>query len=413
MAPQKSRNTWLNDAAARRLLVGLIALEQNKRLKDGAIGPDQSVLKLTKSISPRCQDALLIDEESMGFDSLAVLDLILRLNSFFNLNASGIEDYFLVQRSLGSWIELLKLHHKKQGGQLSLSFETSGSSGAPKTATHTLSNLHAELASHLRSPLRELPPITQVVSLVPPIHIYGFIFTALLPSALSIPVVDLSRSAPTKVFDFAGPGSLIIATPFMWEHVKKSERKFGQSVYGLTSSAPSTLETWEAVSKTGLSELIEIYGSTETAGVGWRSVFGSTFSVLPHLSLDSQTDTLFNQLGEKLDIQDNLDWKSKTTFNVIGRKDDIIQIAGVNVSPRIVASTISGIAGVSEVQVRYSDNKLRAFIVLTSELNDTIALKKLVRKEISARLKAPERPSMIEFGSKITRNSMGKVQDWV
>lgn len=83
---------WLSRDAIRRLVVSLIATAQAPRLRSGAIGADQAITSVVSAQGVAACEDLSIDEPTLGCDSLALLEVILQVNRFFGLHASGVED---------------------------------------------------------------------------------------------------------------------------------------------------------------------------------------------------------------------------------------------------------------------------------------------------------------------------------
>jgi 4-coumarate--CoA ligase (photoactive yellow protein activation family) len=391
----------------RRLCISLIAAEHADLVAKGQMHRDAVLPLLNPHVSLTERDALRIDEDGLGFDSLARLGLILRVNRFFNLADSGVEDYLLIHRTLGDWVALISRHFQIVGDLASFTFDTSGSAGPVKHVSHPATVLIAEMKAHVSGPLSY--QASRVLSLVPPHHIYGFLFTCLLPDLLGLPVLDLTRLGPTAVFRQAKPGDLIIGTPFNWQVLHATGLTLPPEVTGITSAGPSTPATWEVLTVNGLARLTEVYGSTETGGIGTRTEFGAAFDVLPHLA--RQNDAILRRDdGQSLALQDHLDWVEPGRFQVQGRKDDVVQVGGVNVSPAQVATVIRGMNGVADVAVRLGSGRLRAFIV--PSVPDVAALEHRLRDQIAQSLPAPARPTSLCFGSALPRTAMGKLCDW-
>ena len=399
----------LTRAALRRILVSLIVTEQADRLKAGAIGSELSLARMSRELSADLCDDLVLDEETLGFDSLATLDLILRVNRFFGLHQSGIEDYLLVQRRIGDWIDLIGQHWDLMAGDVALTFATSGSSGPPKHVTHRIAALVTEIDAMCQGPFMDRDPAARIIAMVPPHHIYGFLFTCLLPSCENMAVIDLHNCVPTGAFSKARAGDVIIATPHIWGLLGRSGQRFADGVHGVTSAGPSDAETWAIRQSAGLHRLTEVYGATETGGIGFRTSSDAPFALLGHLIRDDQG---LRSGDDRLDLQDSLIWSNAREFVVAGRLDDVVQIAGVNVSPAHVADVISRISGVEDVVVRHDAAQLRAFVVPSTSEPDSGRFEASVRREITAQLDPVARPTELTFGPALPRNAMGKIADW-
>jgi 4-coumarate--CoA ligase len=397
----------------RRLCVSLVLAEQTDLVSKGQM-PREVLRKLQDPhIAADDLDRMRLDEEGLGFDSLALLGLILRVNRFFNLSATGVEDYLLVQRDLGAWVALIGQHFDLIGAEAALTFDTSGSGGPVKHVTHKVSRLVVEMRSQLAGPLLPFDgasPRGHILSMVPPHHLYGFLFSCLLPGLIDASTIDLHRSGPGAVFRHAQTGDLIVGTPFNWDLLLRVPQLLPAGVFGVTSAGPSAATTWDVRAINGLASLTEIYGATETGGVGYRTGFADDFRLLPHLT--RQGSVVLDQDGAPLDLQDHLDWQTPELFHLRGRCDDIVQVAGVNVSPAEVCRRIGLLDGVAEVAVRPGVGRMKAFIVPSPRVRDQAAFLVALQAHILEHLAPPARPASLTFGPALPRNAMGKACDW-
>lgn len=381
-----------------RLAAALILAEQDELVRRGHLPRDRSLVLRNPGLTAADRDGLTIDEEGLGFDSLSRLGLVMRLNRFFGLSTTGVEDYLLVRRRFGDWVDLIGEHVRLMGTRLELTFATSGSSGPVKEVSHGIQTLQDELAAHLAGPLARLPP-GRIVAMVPPHHIYGCLFTILLPALSGRALVDLHQLPPTALARQGRPGDLVIGTPYTWDLVSRAGLALPAGLWGLTSAAPATALTFAA----GVSPMIEVYGATETAGIATRDGPSAPFALLPHLQREGDA------VGGR-DLQDRLDWLDERRFHILGRKDDVIQVAGVNVSPSHVAGVIATDPGVAEVAVRPGSARLKAFVVAApGHATTDLALR---IEALMTTLPAAARPAPLTFGTALPRNAMGKLCDW-
>lgn len=398
----------INRDALRRILVGLIADEQARRIAAGALLPERALDHQVRDGDVAATEALTVDEASLGFDSLARLELILRVTQMFGLQATGVDDYLLLHRSVGDWCDLVEKHIELAQQDFQITFATSGSTGPAKQISHAIAPLQEEVAALTDGPIPEPP--ARVLSLVPPFHIYGFLFSCLWPVWTGAPVRDLHRRPPTAVVKAAQPGDVVIATPFQWRHIVRAGARFGPGVTGVTSAGPADAEAWKARTDIGLTRLVEIYGATETAGLGYRDSPDAPFAVLPHL--EERDGLICRRGGAVLTVQDRLHWRGPRTFDVLGRLDDVVQVAGVNVSPAQVVAVLRSVEGVTDAAVRAGPDRLRAFVAAPADQIASRAFQVRLRDAIDTRLAAPARPASLTFGPSLPRTSMGKPADW-
>jgi 4-coumarate--CoA ligase (photoactive yellow protein activation family) len=372
--------------------------------------------------------------EHLGADSLELMGLGTALAEALQLQRGGIDEQLLARPCLGDWIASARAGLDAAAAP-ALTFRTSGSSGSPKRCTHALATLEQEVAA--LAPL--VPGRRRVLTAVPSHHIYGFLFTVLLPRRLArldvagrsdaLKVVDVRRAGPAALASLARPGDLVVAHPGWWEAAARFAPTGGTDIagadiaaadiVGVTSTAPCPDPVADGLAAAGL-RLLQVYGSTETAGVGWRDRTGAPFTLLPYWTRTDDPGTLARALPDgstrRHPLQDRLEWTDATRFLPAGRIDAAVQVGGTNVFPAYVADVLAGHPQVREAAVRLmrpdEGRRLKAFIVAQPGA-DVDALRAELPGWIAARLAAPERPVAWTFGPRLPRQASGKPADWI
>ncbi len=365
-------------------------------------------------------DEATVDEEpgGLGVDSLARLAIVERVNQFFQLHETGAEDYLLVRRRLVDWTEIVAASFRPplRAGWTSVTFQTSGSTGAPKAIAHAM----ADLAREVEALAALFPEARRVIACVPPHHIYGFLFTVMLPGRLQTPVVDARAWPPSRVARTAEAGDLIVATPFVWSHILGGGVDFPAGVEGVSSGAPTPAALADDVLRAGLTRLTEVYGSSETAGVGWRRAADAPFTLFDYWRRASG-DALARATGggeRTVGAPDHLEWLDDRRFRPGARRDGAVQIGGVNVFPDKVCAVLRDHPHVVDAAVRLDESacragrsRLKAFVVWrdAATAGDAAAI---LEAHCAERLPAPGRPASYAFGKAVPVNAMGKPCDW-
>lgn len=285
--PVASRPWWNHDTLL-RVLDDLLWAELN-RLRPGQLGlrpSAESALapEMRRSVS---DDALRPDAalglDSLGLDSLEFLDITTLIAVQFHLHQTGLDNQLLQQRQLGAWAQII-LDSRAHWDE-ALSFQTSGSTGQPKLCAHSMHRLEQEIQWFAG----QLGDRRRVLSAVPAHHIYGFLFSAMLPALLGIPVLDLRAGLPSRALAQAQPGDLIVGHPAFFELATRGDGAVSDDVIALTSTAPCPPSLWQQLISAGCARVIEIYGSSEHAGIGVREAADVPFRLLPHWSRVSKT----------------------------------------------------------------------------------------------------------------------------
>lgn len=355
----------------------------------------------------------------LGADSLELLAMATALAEALHLGAAEVDARLLARPVMDDWIAAARTG-LAAGGQ-ALTFRTSGSAGTPKRCTHTLATLWQEtrvLADLLAGRKR-------ILSAVPAHHIYGFLFTVLLPRALGIDeVLDLRAASPAAVADLIRPGDLVVAHPGWWEALARLRPAFAPDVAGVSSTAPCPDALADELAGAGL-RLVQVYGSSETAGVGWREAGGAPFTLFPHWQGGDGVPELVRRMPHgaeapeaRYPLQDKLEWLNDRQFRPAGRIDQAVQVGGTNVFPGYVAEVLRMHPAVLDAAVRLmradEGRRLKAYIVPRAGQDaDPAALREALAGWVSERLATPERPAAWTFGERLPRQASGKPADWI
>ena len=291
-------------------------------------------------------------------------------------------------------------------------FRSSGSTGVPKRATHTLDHLKEEASvfATLIGAGRH-----RVMSAIPAHHVYGFIHSVLLPQSLGhLPVIDLRGNAPANLGTMLQPGDLVLGHPVFWDAVLRGINGFFPiDVIGITSGAPCSAETALGLGERGLARLLQVYGSSETTGVGWRDDPHGAYNLLPawrHEGDGIAKDQL------TFPIPDFLSWEGDRQFHLLGRKDGAVQIGGVNVLVEDICRALVQHPSVADIAVRPmrpdEGTRLKAFIVPADMSLDLDELQADLRRFASTILNPAERPAVYTFGPSLPRSDQNKLVDW-
>ena len=357
----------------------------------------------------------------LGADSLELLGLASSMEAVLGVGATGaiVEQRVLANPRFDAWIDAAAAG-LDAGGDL-MRFRTSGSSGAPKTCTHALAELWQETAV-----LATLFPGTRrIVAMVPSHHIYGFLFTVLLPRALGLDpgaVVDLRDVSPGAVAVQLRPGDLVVGFPDSWKAFAPVADGLPDGVVGVSSTAPCPDEVARAVAKAGIARLVQVYGSSETAGVGWRDSPDADYRLFPYWEAGEDHAHLMRTCADgrraAYALQDKLAWSAPGRFRPAGRIDHAVQVGGVNVFPAYVADVLRMHPDVEDAAVRLmrpdEGGRLKAFVVIRGgRPADASQLREGLGAWIAERLSSPERPAAYSFGPALPRTASGKAADWI
>ncbi|GGX86765.1 AMP-binding protein [Litchfieldella qijiaojingensis] len=305
---------------------------------------------------------------------------------------------------------------------------TSGSTGDPVRLAKRFDQLDAELAAHA-----DLWPLTGscVISQVSHQHIYGLLTGVLHPLCAGILFCgDESRypevlAARIQEAGDAGLAPVVVSSPAQLsrlpEHLPWGESPHPTRVF--SSGAPLAAEHAQHAERLLRTTVIEIYGSTETGGIAHRrQTQDISWQALPgvQLSLSNEHLTLRSPF-----LEDPGSWWQQpdrvapTTdgFELLGRVDRVVKIAGKRVSLDRVERTLADMPEVHEarcVDLDRADGRLGVVVALQDEAvphqHDTrYALIQRLRARLSPHLERVAIPRYWRFVDALPSNAQGKL----
>jgi long-chain acyl-CoA synthetase len=356
--------------------------------------------------------ALDLGEGGLNADSLLRVQLATAVATQFNTFDVGLEDLLLAKTRVHEWISILQ--RARLAGACDMTFSSSGTTGQKKHFRHAEQTLWEEALVWAK----QLGHVQRVVVMCPVNHIYGFIWGVLVPLALKVPVVELDQTQSSQW----QANDLVMGVPNQWDWLapKFARRALPAGIVGISSTSPMTAASRQVLRDQGPSQFLEIYGSSETAGIGARGINQNHYDLIT--CRDRQQEQVFmcepwqstrppELRSGALCIQDNLGWLSETQFELGPRNDGSVQVAGYNVSPDWVIEQMAQHKLVKESSVRLdtltTPPRLKAFVVLheNSDIRD-------FEQWLANQLPHYALPHKIDYGQQLPRNAMGKLSDW-
>ena len=137
-----------------------------------------------------------------------------------------------------------------------------------------------------------------------------------------------------------------------------------------------------------------------------------------HRSSPAGDDGISHADGRLAEVQDHLIWNEDGTFRPHGRRDQAVQVLGINVYPAEIGRILETHPKVSKAAVRLmrpdEGDRLKAFIVPVPDLEPRAAQK--LGEELmhwcGQRLSNAQCPRSFQTGASLPRTDMGKSMDW-
>jgi len=353
--------------------------------------------------------------ETFGADAPILEETAHALATMLSLTPDAAAE-IVAQPTLGAWAQAALETWRPASRELT--FMTSGSTGKPVACRQSLGLLQQEI-------LAQADIFTgrrRIVSLVPRHHIYGFLFSILLPKALSAAVAELAPLPSVSLAGSLRPGDLVVAFPLFWKAQARLGAPLPAGIAGVTSTGPCPADTILALLDQGLERMTEVYGSSETGGIGFRHHPAHAYTLLPFWRRhpDHPASMLLRVMPHAgttwaCALPDQVSWDDDRTFRPIKRMDKAVQVAGINVYPDKAAEAIRSHPLVSACTVRLmrpdEGDRLKAFVVPVPGA-DAESLRRQLKAWLSGKLTPAEIPRSMVFGPELPVNELGKLSDW-
>ena len=246
-----------------------------------------------------------------------------------------------------------------------LSLFTGGSTGKPRIWSKTPANLFGEALNLSRT--FAVGANDLILPTVPPQHIYGLLFSVLLPFVAAARVLGRTCTFPQEILTALEEerATVLVGVPIHYRALRTCGIGRHSLRFAFSSAAP--LDAEDAAffrEQTGLA-ITEVYGSTETGGMAIRTSGGEHGSWEPfrcidwkiragHLCVRSpfvSPDLPCDAEGFFLTADRVAEDAGGRRFTLAGRADHVVKIAGKRVDLEEVGEKIRRIPGVRDAYV--------------------------------------------------------------
>jgi len=298
---------------------------------------------------------------------------------------------------------------------------TGGSTGKPRVWSKSPRNLFAE-AIYLKKKFF-LSDQDIFVATVPPYHIYGLLFSVLVPFVAHARVLPDIYTFPQEIISITKKhkASVLVSVPIHYRALKVDNLLLPSLKVAFSSSGPlDRSDGLHFYKKTGLG-ITEIYGSTETGGIASRSISEHTDSWKPFDAvswkltgsrLSVKSDFTSPEMERDPDgfcpTGDEAGEDKENRFVLLGRADGIVKVAGKRVDLLDVQNKIKTLPTVSDaVVVAFPTDKGRESViaaVVACDLTETH-----LKKFLMDMLEPYAVPRRVKIVSSIARTATGKI----
>ena len=291
---------------------------------------------------------------------------------------------------------------------------TSGSTGRPQAHSKTFGRLQANARAQAERIWSATGGPCAVLGTVPFQHMYGLESTVLLPLLGGGFLCDARPFFPGDVADAlaALPAPrFLVTTPFHLRKLLDAEANLPPLAAMLSATAPLALELAEQAEERFGAPLLEIYGSTETGQVATRrTTAGEAWQPYAGISLRQQGDNTWASgahLEQEQLLGDVLSLQADGRFTLIGRHQDLINIAGKRSSLAFLNHLANALPGVQDAAfcLPQEGESARLALFVVAPEHSAASLTAALRPHVDAIFL----PRPIVFFDHLPRNATGKI----
>ncbi|MFN2355474.1 MAG: AMP-binding protein [Desulfopila sp.] len=237
---------------------------------------------------------------------------------------------------------------------------TGGSTGAPRIWSKTAENILGE-AMYLAASYT-VGEQDRILATIPPYHIYGLLFSVVLPLVSSASIIDDTPVFPGEILQAAKDhqATILVSVPAHYRVLqdKKLALRLAFSSAGMLDRA---INANFSAQSTGI---VEVYGSTETGGIATRNhslgeEYFTPFETIRWKIRDQRLAVRSPYISSDLPVDnegfflanDRVENMGGSQFSLKGRADTVTKVGGKRVDLEEISTLIRNHSGVSDCVV--------------------------------------------------------------
>ncbi len=298
---------------------------------------------------------------------------------------------------------------------------TGGSTGTPKSWSKTADNLFSE-AFYLTQKY-QISSKDMIVATVSPYHIYGLLFSVIIPLISSAAVFPGTPSFPAEIAAAVidNSATVLASVPVHYRILRGRQTSSGSLRLAFSSAGMLPRADNEEFCRRNDVPLIEVYGSTETGGIAVRvrAEGGEAYSPFETVDWQERNDNLYVRSpyiapdAERdkdgfFAANDRIESGPNNSFFLRGRSDAVAKVGGKRVNLMEVRDKIKAQRGVEDCfVVTMADSGGRESIIAALIAGEVVDLKEL-KQNLMEQLEPYARPRLLKKTANLPLTAAGK-----
>jgi acyl-coenzyme A synthetase/AMP-(fatty) acid ligase len=291
---------------------------------------------------------------------------------------------------------------------------TSGSTGGPSAHWKYWGNL-VQGAASLQQRFG-IKPGSEIIATVPPQHMFGLELSVLLPlvggvlanSARPFFPADICRSLQQAL-----QPRILVTTPVHLRACVGAGLRWAAPASVISATAPLSFELAHAAEEALHAPVLEVFGSTETGSIASRrTVAGGLWRLYETLRIDAEGSTATvsgGHLSAPVVLNDHVRIGDASSFELLGRQSDLVNIAGKRASLADLNEKLLQIEGVLDGVFVPPDPEEGGVARLTALVVAPGLNKEAVLSALAQRIDPAFIPRPLHMVDRLPRNETGKL----
>ncbi len=295
---------------------------------------------------------------------------------------------------------------------------TGGSTGTPKIWSKTVENIFGE--GYFQASRFAVTKNDCILATIPPYHIYGLLFSVVMPLVSSATVINETPSFPSDIVRVAKKykSTILASVPAHYRALRerKMSLRLAFSSAGVLDAADN-----EAFCRHNEVGVVEVYGSTETGGIATRIMaqgeeFFTPFPTIDWKIIDHRLAVRSPYISPELPIDangffttnDRVEAIGEKSFCLKGRSDTVTKVGGKRVDLDEISLFIKKQAGVTDcVTLAMPESGGREHLVGTLIQGDTVNVE-MIKKTLAETFEPYALPRRMKTVARIPLKDNGK-----
>ncbi|MBU1568875.1 MAG: acyl--CoA ligase [Proteobacteria bacterium] len=299
---------------------------------------------------------------------------------------------------------------------------TGGSTGTPQVWSKTGENIFGEgffLAQRFAVSEDDC-----ILATIPPYHIYGLLFSVILPLVSSATVISITPSFPNEICGIAKKQDVTILASVPIHYRVLRDRKMSLRL-AFSSAGMLDQEDNQMFCRQNSHGIVEVYGSTETGGIATRnrSLGEEFFTPFPTISWkinDSRLAVHSPYISPDLPVDDvgffttsdRVEARGTNQFALKGRTDTVTKVGGKRVDLQEIGLLIKQQPGVTDCVVTALPEAGGREHCIGALIQGDTANTKAIKTQLSNSLEPYALPRRLKKVDRIPVSDNGKY-DWI